>query len=300
MLQEIAYRRAIALYEDKQYEKAVAAFEELGTYSDSETQVKESKYQYGKSLIGKSNPLIGEVFKAFNAFNEIDGYSDSQSQANKALEKLINMHLNYFVADCFPKNLNSSQQLLAYNTVIAYINKNIEWNYLKWKEGDPNSHAANVAALLNKFPAGYEERDSLLNFFNALKNYSGEKKDFYTKNKKAIDDVWDTALRENVMNDEWILCGFLEGKWTTYSGNYYLNMEYHTVDGYGFYFTTDLPLTSKPSGTKYFGINNYIMIWQTEDNKELAKVFDFTMDEPDQIAIYCYQNDSTYTLYRRK
>lgn len=290
MLQEIAYRRATDLLEAKKYDDAASAFEALGEYKDSETMVKESIYQKGLGQMKQSKSMT-YVYNAFLSFNQITDYSDAKAKMEKALETLVNLQLDgIFSKTSFPANLNSSQQLIVYNTVVAYINKNIERTFEDWRNSNTDK---NIYKILENLPSGFEDRNELLSFFKALSSVdmTASVKDFYSKNKKAIDDVWDTALRENVMNNQWVLDGFLQGHWTTYGGDYYFDME---EDGHIWY---NLPWPSI-SGTDYYYIEDYILYFGTGENHRMVKVFDFTMSEPDQIDVYCFENGRTYTLYR--
>lgn len=49
------YQRAVALRENGQYDDAIAAFAELGEYSDANEQIAETKYQQGKALLSAKN-----------------------------------------------------------------------------------------------------------------------------------------------------------------------------------------------------------------------------------------------------
>ena len=68
------YRDAVALQQAGQYEKAITAFEALNGYSDSATQIKETKYLQAKALMSS-----GDYAGALAAFKSITGYKDVDS-----------------------------------------------------------------------------------------------------------------------------------------------------------------------------------------------------------------------------
>ena len=72
------YQRAVALRESGQYEEAIAAFAELGDYSDAKAQIAdimEIKYQQAVTL--REN---GQYEEAIAAFTELENYSNSMAQ----------------------------------------------------------------------------------------------------------------------------------------------------------------------------------------------------------------------------
>lgn len=76
------YQRAVALRENGQYDDAIAAFAELGEYSDANEQIAETKYQQGKALLSAKN-----YDDAARILISIQGYKD----VDKLLEKDDNM-----------------------------------------------------------------------------------------------------------------------------------------------------------------------------------------------------------------
>lgn len=294
--QEINYRKATKLLEAAKYDDAVTAFETLGDYKDSATLLKETLYRKAVKE-AKSDSSFTHLFTAFNLFNQLSNYSDAPVKAQETLVALVNLHLSkQYQKSYFPTGLNQSQQLTAYNTVVAYINDNIERSFDEWRDCSiaDHSYARNVYDVLNTFPNGYEERNQLLNIFKVVKDYDYSSSGFYSvypDNKSAFNAVWDTALRENIMNDNWILVGFLMGHWTTYDGRYYFDVE---EDGYSSF---NLPWVDA-TGREFYHIEDYIYYWGSNDNDKLVKVFDFTMTSPNEIDVYCFKDGYTYTLYR--
>lgn len=69
------YQQAVALRESGQYDEAIAAFAELGDYSDAAQQLSETKYQQAVALREE-----GQYDDAIAAFAELGDYSDAAAQ----------------------------------------------------------------------------------------------------------------------------------------------------------------------------------------------------------------------------
>lgn len=67
------YQHALALRESGQYEEAIAAFEELGDYSDAKTQITETKYQQGKRfLTAKDYGSAARILINIKEYEDVD------------------------------------------------------------------------------------------------------------------------------------------------------------------------------------------------------------------------------------
>lgn len=71
IIPRINYKKAERLRANGQYAEAVAAFTNAGRYSDAETQITETRYQQGKTLLAAKNYNV-----AWSIFNFIRGYKD--------------------------------------------------------------------------------------------------------------------------------------------------------------------------------------------------------------------------------
>ena len=74
-LSETKYQQAVALREEGQYDEAIAAFAELGDYSDAAQQLSETKYQQAVALREE-----GQYDDAIAAFAELGDYCDAAAQ----------------------------------------------------------------------------------------------------------------------------------------------------------------------------------------------------------------------------
>ena len=72
------YQQAVALRESGQYDEAIAAFAELGDYSDAAQQLSETKYQQAVALREE-----GQYDEAIAAFAELGDYSDAAQQLSE-------------------------------------------------------------------------------------------------------------------------------------------------------------------------------------------------------------------------
>lgn len=72
------YQRAVTLRENGQYDDAIAAFAELGDYSDAAAQITETKYQQAVSM--REN---GQYEEAIEAFSALGNYSDATEQISE-------------------------------------------------------------------------------------------------------------------------------------------------------------------------------------------------------------------------
>ena len=69
------YQRALALRENGQYDDAIAAFAELGDYSDAAQQLSETRYQQATNL-----RAFGKYDEAIAVFASLNGYRDAETQ----------------------------------------------------------------------------------------------------------------------------------------------------------------------------------------------------------------------------
>ena len=77
-LSETKYQQAVALREEGQYDDAIAAFAELGDYCDAAAQITETKYQQAVALREE-----GQYDDAIAAFAELGDYSDAAQQLSE-------------------------------------------------------------------------------------------------------------------------------------------------------------------------------------------------------------------------
>ena len=77
-----AYAAAISLFEDKEYDEAIKAFQKLGDYKDSRAQIAVIKEAKNNDAYSAAMELFnaGKFDQAEEAFTSLSGYKDSESQ----------------------------------------------------------------------------------------------------------------------------------------------------------------------------------------------------------------------------
>lgn len=79
ILPAIRYGKAKKLYQARNYEEAIAAFESMNGYGDSETKILECRYGIAEDLYA-----AGEYEAAADAFSDLNGYRDSAEKAKES------------------------------------------------------------------------------------------------------------------------------------------------------------------------------------------------------------------------
>ncbi|MBQ6480665.1 MAG: TIR domain-containing protein [Anaerolineaceae bacterium] len=120
------YRNAIALQKAGKYEEAIAAFEALNGYSDSETQIEACRnsikeHDYQEALVLQQ---AGEYEKAIAAFESLNGYSDSKVQI-EACRDSINEH-NYQEAVALQQAGEYEEAIAAFKALNGYSDSKVQ------------------------------------------------------------------------------------------------------------------------------------------------------------------------------
>lgn len=146
---------------------------------------------------------------------------------------------------------------------------------------------------------------------SALGGYSEEdiKADYYfTQDEKDAFDLLEfedmkEVITLNSLTFAYYLAGGFnkEGKWKTSDGRDYFNIN----DGGYRQITFSLPrIIIKTSDPEYYQFNKNIIEFysspkDTEFKENITETFRFTVLDKDTIQIYCFKDDSTYTMYRQ-
>lgn len=120
-------------------------------------------------------------------------------------------------------------------------------------------------------------------------------REWFTNNREFAQRKWNeiSILRDYVEQDS-VINSFLAGEWFTADGYYYFKRddEMRTT-------SCNIPQVNEPSGTKYYDIEDLIYYWDDAESNHLAEVYKFTIVDCNTITIFSYQNNQTYTLYRK-
>lgn len=294
MANKSLYEKGKDALKNKQYDSAIQIFGNLGDYKDSEDQVLEAKY-----LKADKYQTDKKYKEAYQLFVELGSYKESQDEVLATIllwqaEALGSSTTS--AASTFSKTvkLTSGQYEMFYSTILLYLNAHENADY--WYEWGGTAASKNVQTMLKMLPASYEDTSTLLKLFNLLAVDWGGYDEFFRDNETLMRQCWSLAFVQDLAEEDGAITYFLEGYWTTYSGDYYLNL-YEDDDG-STSSEYNLPWVSKPSGTKYFDIASMIYVYEDGDGKELAKVYRFEIVDYDTIKVFCYKNNRTYTLYR--
>lgn len=95
ILPAVRYGKASALFRDGRYEEAIAAFETMNGYGDSETMILDCRYGIAEELFA-----AGEYEKAIAAFSDLNGYRDSAERAETGEAALTEQNYTKALALC--------------------------------------------------------------------------------------------------------------------------------------------------------------------------------------------------------
>lgn len=140
-------------------------------------------------------------------------------------------------------------------------------------------------------------------YFQSLNNYAQASEYLVLcntcSNTTTVEQLWalrDFANANEILLTQFYLCEFLVGTWSTASGVYYYNMEAMSGDSeYAYYCTYNLPW--QYSGD--FVIESGIYKVYHNGGSAALNEFMISIVSWDKIAVYCYKDGSTYTLYRQ-
>ena len=114
------YNKAIVLYESGQYEEAIAAFEALNGYKDSETRTLDCRYG-----IAKGHYATGKYEEAITAFEILNGYKDSAAQIEACKTAITEQQYNaakaLYAAGDYEKAITTFEALNGYKDSAAQI-----------------------------------------------------------------------------------------------------------------------------------------------------------------------------------
>ena len=331
MAKKALYEKAMDALANKQYDVASTTFKSLGDYLDSANMANESLYQKGKDALEN-----GRYDNAIQIFQRLDNYKDSKDQAVEARylkaakyqsdKRYREAYLLYVALGSYKKSQNEllttillweaaslgssstetaeefvrtvkldpTHHEMFYSTLLIFLNAHEDADY--WCDWNAPIATRNTQIMLKMLPATYKDTAILKKLFNILDTYGNNYEELCRENKDLMRQCWSLPFVRNIAaHDDGILY-FLEGSWTTYSGDYYLNF-YQNDKG-----TTscsyNLPWVAEPAGTKYYDIEDLILYWDGDNNNHLAKVYRLEIVDFDTIKVYCYKNNRTYTLYR--
>ena len=106
IIPESKYSAAMSLYNEGKYDEAIAAFEAMNGYRDSETQIKNCQNAIKNAIkeIDYDNAVslmnAGKYSEAITAFEAMDGYKDSDSKKKEIYDQQLKSAKSAKVGDC--------------------------------------------------------------------------------------------------------------------------------------------------------------------------------------------------------
>ena len=294
IIPEINYNDAYTQFNNGNYESAYYDFLNLGDYKDSSDMAMESKYLWANSC-----QEAKQYDRAYHLFVELGDYKQSEGEVAATamlwVADALGSEDEYKVANfCNRVSLTDYDVYsLVYGTTVLYINGHTDAEY--WFDWGPTIPAENVIKVLNKIPSTYENTATYLRLFNTLSS-ADTYAELFRDNESTMRQCWSLEFVQDLAEQDQAITYFLEGYWTTYSGGFYLS--FYENDNGSTTCSFDLPWVAKPSGTKYYDIEDLIFYWDGGNDNHLAKVYRFEIVDYDTITAFCYKNNRTYTLYR--
>lgn len=291
---EALYQKAAVEMEEQDYLTAMEIFEGLGSYADSADRALEAKYLKAGAYLDEKDYVF-----AYEFYEELGSYQDSQDKLlttlllweAEALGSSVNAEAIRFVQTV---TLQPEHYGLYYDTILLYLN--IQDDLQTWHDQYFPYACAKVNSMLKLLPVTYKDTSSLLELFGWLASDNNSHYDLFREKEDLLREYWSMTFVQALAEDDWFIINFLEGYWTTYSGDYFLT--FYEGDDDLMHSEYNLPWVPKPEGYKYYDIKDQIYIYIDEDHNELAKVFRFNLIDYDTIEVFCYKNNRTYTLYR--
>ena len=123
VIPENKYQKAWTLRENGQYDDAIAAFAELGDYSDAAAQITETKYQQAVSL-----REAGEYESAIAAFTSLNDYRDAKTQIGEMKQE------KYQQAVTLRENGQYDEAIAVFTELWGYSNSTAQITETKYKK----------------------------------------------------------------------------------------------------------------------------------------------------------------------
>lgn len=194
----LKYNSAISVMKEGKYEDAIAAFSELGDYSDSATKIeecallqKEEKYQAGLTLLKN-----GDYNSAISTFQTLTDYKDSKKKIIEA-EYLLQEEEKkekYQKAVALLNNGDYESAIYSFNALGDYKDSRKRFNEAYYK-------FAETLAQNGDYQAAIEH-------FNALGDYEDSKAKIEEIKELQIQNIYN-LIADNQLDDAWSAYGEL-------------------------------------------------------------------------------------------
>ena len=275
MLDEQSYQQAITMMSNKQYEDAISKFEAIDFYKDSKDKIVECKYGQATTLLEENEPQ-----KAKTIFKQLKDYRDS---SDLVIECDYKTALNYKTDGELLKAYNEFTKLSDYKDSEEQLDKLKSPLYKKGVELYQSDDYSEAKQYFEK-SVDYDREEDYLKLIDAHQGNLDNIKELY-----YLIDFEDT--KEILLDDDNIF-DFLMGSWSDAYGDH--SLKYERRSATSTHCTHDLPSSSYGDYYKLEDGCHY----KGSDSTSWNKQWSFEIIDVNTIEVYCYQNYSTYTLYR--
>jgi len=275
MLDEQSYQQAITMMSNKQYEDAISKFEAIDFYKDSKDKIVECKYGQATTLLEENEPQ-----KAKTIFKQLKDYRDS---SDLVIECDYKTALNYKTDGELLKAYNEFTKLSDYKDSEEQLDKLKSPLYKKGVELYQSDDYSEAKQYFEK-SVDYDREEDYLKLIDAHQGNLDNIKELY-----YLIDFEDT--KEILLDDDNIF-DFLMGSWSDAYGDH--SLKYERRSATSTHCTYDLPSSSYGDYYKLEDGCHY----KGSDSTSWNKQWSFEIIDVNTIEVYCYQNYSTYTLYR--
>lgn len=196
----IKYQQAVALRESGQYDEAIAAFAELGDYSDAKAQIEDIKgIKYQQAVVLREN---GKYDEAIAVFTELNDYSDAKVQITET---------EYQQAMALRENGHYDDAIAAFAKLGNYSDAVTQITETKYQQANNLNAAARYdeAYAIYVTLTGYKDVDKLLieddNIVAAKKALEAREAQFTVGNYVTFGEYPQTTDGEDMTPIEWLV-----------------------------------------------------------------------------------------------
>ena len=291
----VYYEEGCYYLTEGRYAEAIATFESISGYMNSDELCAEAYSRHAESLMADT-----DYEAAFLAI--VQNPDQSQARENKlrcvedwaaALldptnESVTAQDVESFLTLIGPEEYAGLLHSAVLDQMTAHPDYESYWAVYP--------QAAEAAGTLLSQLDGYGNSEALGRFFLSMHASYKDRESHFIQDMSLYSQMWSYDLIVDYVGQEGVTELFLLGYWTTANGKYYLEFEQKAEGKPGCHYT--LPNVKPSSDTVDFTIIDGEFLWINAKGEETGRIFRFTVLGPDEVQVYCYGNRSTYILYR--
>jgi len=281
LAQEADYRRAAQYADADRFDEAQALYEQLGEYKDSAEKIQLVQLQRGTYLLYEEQDYQG----AYDIFHSL-----SKAGYNKAEDMEMECKYVWSLALIDEKEYIRAYQKL--NTIRDYGDTNSTMASLEevlYQEGLGLYHAGQYtdAQTYFEYAASCPDSEKYLMLIEARLSASWYDTTVIVEKLMDIFEFEDTA--QLLVSKDILAKAFLMGMWE--GDGYYFEMQ---SDG-----SISYSLPWIDYGDYYKVVDGKVLLYPQNNATDTRDLFFIEVLTPDCIAVLCYKDNTTYTLYRQ-